>query len=129
MSDPEADEQEEVIERPAKTIRLYVHVVGEEGEKVIPVPCGAGPQTIKWLGHVGIARYDEEEYQGWVKLGVPTRVTDAKGNELKLDEVINKVDGLKSEDHVYVESSMFHARDVGAEEGGSRSGGADEGKK
>ena len=114
-----SDEEDEVVERPAKTIRLFVHVSGDEGEKVIPVPCGAGPQTIKWLGHVGIARYDEEEYQGWVKLGVPTRVTDAKGNELQLDQVINKVAELKSEDHVFVESSMFHAKASGEEGGGS----------
>ena len=26
--------------------------------------CGQGPQPIKWLGHVGIARWDEENYQG-----------------------------------------------------------------
>ena len=118
MADENDEEDDLQVERPAKTIRLYVHVVGEEGEKVIPVPCGAGPQTVKWLGHVGIARYDEEEYQGWVKLGVPTRVTNAKGEELKLDEVINQVAGLKSEDHVFVESSMFHVKDGGGGGGG-----------
>ena len=123
MSDPERQEEEGEeearVERPAKTIRLFVHVSGDEGEKIIPVPCGAGPQTIKWLGHVGIARYDEEEYQGWVKLGVPTRVTDAKGTEIPLDAVINKVDGLKSEDHVFVESSMFHVSDSAKAGGGA----------
>ena len=87
-------------------------MTGDEGEKVIPVPCGSGPQTIKWLGHVGIARYDEEEYQGWVKLGVPTKVTDKSGAELPLNSVINQTK-LKSEDHVYVESSMFHVEQQG----------------
>jgi hypothetical protein len=28
-------------------------------EKTIVVQCGAGPQKIIWLGHVGIARYDK----------------------------------------------------------------------
>ena len=74
MSDTE--DELAAAQRPTQTIRIIAHVEGEEGEKIIPIPCGTGPQTIKWLGHVGIARYDEEEYQGWVKLGVPTNVRD-----------------------------------------------------
>ena len=38
-------------------------------DKTIEVSCGPGTQRIKWLGHVGIARYDGEEYQGWKSLG------------------------------------------------------------
>lgn len=26
---------------------------------------------MKWLGHVAIAQWDEEEYQGWKRLGIP----------------------------------------------------------
>lgn len=33
--------------------------------------CGGGTQRIKWLGHVGIARYDEKDLQGWRTLGRP----------------------------------------------------------
>ena len=100
------DEGEEQLKRPTVTIRIYAHVNGEDGEKVIPIPCGTGPQTIKWLGHVGIARYDEEEYQGWVKLGVPTNVCDKDGAVLPMNTTITD-SGLKNEDHVFVESSMF----------------------
>ena len=100
------DEDDATVQRPTATLRIYTHVNGEDGEKVIPVPCGTGPQTIKWLGHVGIARYDDEEYQGWVQLGVPTNVRDKDGNKLSMNTTI--VDsGLKDNDHVYVESSMF----------------------
>lgn len=38
-------------------------------EKQIQVSCGSGTQRLKWLGHVGIARYDEENLQGWKTLG------------------------------------------------------------
>jgi len=36
-------------------MRVHVHV----RDKVIVVECGNATQTIKWLGHVGIARYDD----------------------------------------------------------------------
>jgi hypothetical protein len=29
-------------------------------EKTIVVPCGEGEQPVKWLGHVGVARYDSQ---------------------------------------------------------------------
>jgi len=85
---------------------IHAHVNGYEGEKVISIPCGSGPQNIKWLGHVAIARYDEEDYQGWVKLGVPTRVVAVEnGDELDMADIINSK--LKHDDHVEVSSSMF----------------------
>ena len=99
-------------------ICIHVHVHGPEGEKVIPVPCGSGPQTIKWLGHVGIARYDEKEYQGWVKLGVPTKVTNEGGRSLDLDRTISDVQ-LKDKQHVWVESSMFQMSQESATEKGA----------
>ena len=58
----------------------------------------------------GIARYDEEEYQGWVKLGVPTKVTDKGGELLEMNMTIND-SSLKNEDHVFIESSMFTSAD------------------
>ena len=51
-------------------------------DKCIKVSCGAATQRVKWLGHVGIARYDEKSYQGWKQLGVPTKITKADGVEL-----------------------------------------------
>ena len=52
-------------------------------DKCIKVSCGAATQRVKWLGHVGIARYDDKTYQGWKQLGVPTKITKADGVELK----------------------------------------------
>jgi hypothetical protein len=31
----------------------------------------SGSQRVKWLGHVGIAQWDEESCQGWKRLGIP----------------------------------------------------------
>ena len=78
MSDDEGgkSKEEKTVTKRVEIMKINVHVTGDEGEKVIAVPCGSGPQTIKWLGHVGIARYGEAEYQGWVKLGVPTKVVN-----------------------------------------------------
>lgn len=39
-------------------------------EKVITIPCSQGTQTLKWLGHVAIARYDEKDTKGWLELGM-----------------------------------------------------------
>lgn len=49
-------------------------------DKQISVSCGTGVQKIKWLGHVAIARWDEQELQGWKKLGrVRTRLERKRG--------------------------------------------------
>ena len=37
---------------------IYAHV----HEKTIPISCGPGVQPVKWLGHVGIARYDDKAH-------------------------------------------------------------------
>ena len=104
-----SEEKKDDEAKPAAPIEIMIinaHVNGYEGEKVISIPCGTGPQNIKWLGHVAIARYDEEEYQGWVKLGVPTRVVVVEtGEELDLSDIISSK--LKHDDHVEVSSSMF----------------------
>ena len=51
--------------KPQQAWKIHVHVK----EKVISVSCGSAEQRIKWLGHVGIARWDSENNQGWTKLG------------------------------------------------------------
>lgn len=101
---------EDAPAEPVEIMKINAHVHGYEGEKVIPIPCGTGPQSIKWLGHVAIARYDEEEYQGWVKLGVPTRVCKVEtGEELPMEDIINSK--LAHDDHVEVSTSMFSKED------------------
>ena len=93
-------------EKRVEIMKINVHVNGDEGQKIIAIPCGSGVQTIKWLGHVGIARYDEAEYQGWVKLGVPTKVVNIETGEiLEFADIINTK--LKHDDHVEVFCSMF----------------------
>jgi hypothetical protein len=52
-------------DKPQQAWKIHVHVK----EKVISVSCGSAEQRIKWLGHVGIARWDSENNQGWTKLG------------------------------------------------------------
>ena len=54
-----------VDSKPQQAWKIHVHVK----EKVISVSCGSAEQRIKWLGHVGIARWDSENNQGWTKLG------------------------------------------------------------
>jgi hypothetical protein len=53
-----------VDSKPQQAWKIHVHVK----EKVISVSCGSAEQRIKWLGHVGIARWDSENNQGWTKL-------------------------------------------------------------
>ncbi|CUG91323.1 Hypothetical protein, putative [Bodo saltans] len=36
-------------------MRVHLHV----RDKVIAVECGDGSQQARWLGHVGVARYDD----------------------------------------------------------------------
>lgn len=85
------------------TITVLAHV----REKIIPVHCGFGTQQVVWIGHVAIARYDEERRQGWLELGVPTKITKTSGkNEqpLKLTDLV--CDVLSHNTHVYISSSL-----------------------
>jgi len=79
---------------------IYVHVA----DKVIRVSCGDARQRIKWLGHVGIARWDEENNQGWKRLGVPTSIKTQNGADLQIGAVIREV--LKNGDHVIIRTSL-----------------------
>jgi hypothetical protein len=107
-------------------MKVHVHVL----EKTIIVSCGVGTQRIRWLGNVAIARYDEDNYEGWRTLGVPTKVVkilnnnkngssgrgekgggkssggddDSEEKVLNLDETVK--DLLKDGDEVRVESSV-----------------------
>lgn len=86
--------------------RLTVWVMVRDKE--IEVSCGEGTQRVKWLGHVGIARYDEESFQGWKQLGVPTGVFkfDRDSNSttpLMMGQTIREC--LEDGDRVKVETS------------------------
>ncbi|TYZ65059.1 hypothetical protein PybrP1_011127 [[Pythium] brassicae (nom. inval.)] len=85
------------------TITVLAHV----REKIIPVHCGFGTQQVVWIGHVAIARYDEERRQGWLELGVPTKITKTSGKHeqpLQLTDLI--CDVLQHNTHVYISSSL-----------------------
>ena len=82
-------------------LRIHVHVK----DKVITVPCGHGPQTVKWLGHVAIARYDDKNCKGWLELGVPTAVVKSD-ESLPMDATVKSV--LADGDHVSVQHSLGH---------------------
>ena len=48
---------------------------------------------MKWLAHVGIARWDENDNQGWKRLGIPTAIRHKykDGPELDMGAIINVV--------------------------------------
>ena len=73
-------------------------------DKCIKVTCGDATQRVRWLGHVGIARYDEKNYQGWKILGVPTKITNREGLPIVMGGLISDV--LKDGDTVYVSHSL-----------------------
>jgi hypothetical protein len=74
-------------------------------DKEVRISCGNGSQRIKWLGHVAIARYDEELYQGWKVLGVPVHMEKMEtGEPLMLGAVIKDI--LVDGDRVKVDTSI-----------------------
>eukprot|EP01112_Ceratiomyxa_fruticulosa_P008158 TRINITY_DN2109_c0_g2_i7.p1 TRINITY_DN2109_c0_g2~~TRINITY_DN2109_c0_g2_i7.p1 ORF type:complete len:105 (+),score=18.68 TRINITY_DN2109_c0_g2_i7:262-576(+) len=73
-------------------MKIHVHV----REKVIAVECGTGVQPIKWLGSVGIARYDSS--QG-ITLGSATDIR-IEDQALDMNGMINQT--LQDGDHVWV---------------------------
>lgn len=99
-----ADEaDEEVAVEKLDSWQLYVHVHG----KVIAVSCGNATQRVKWLAHVGIARWDEETCQGWKRLGVPLSVKKSQEEEEEeLDMMLSIQELLSNGDHVFVETSL-----------------------
>jgi hypothetical protein len=61
---------------------------------------------VKWLAAVGVSRWDDEECQGWKRLGMVTKVLRRKkdGDNVDLNAVIRDV--LTNGDHIYVETSL-----------------------
>ncbi|GMI38191.1 hypothetical protein TrCOL_g7976 [Triparma columacea] len=77
----------------AKTnIKIHCHV----GDKTIIVSCGSGKQRLRWLGNVALSRWDDESFQGWRSLGVPSKIL-RDGNEMDLGSSVKDVleDGME----------------------------------
>jgi hypothetical protein len=82
-------------------LTVFVHV----HDKVFPVSAGDGTQRVKWLGHVAIARWDEEHNQGWRRLGIPTAVEMSEGGfEIEMAGVIKDV--LQNNEHIIIRTSL-----------------------
>jgi hypothetical protein len=67
---------------------------------------GDATQRVKWLAAVGISRWDDEECQGWKRLGIATKVLKRRrdGDAVEMNAVIREV--LQNGDHIYVETSL-----------------------
>jgi hypothetical protein len=103
MAEPNPGEEGlELLEEKQENWNLTVHVHG----KRYNVSCGDASQRIKWLAHVGIARWDENTQQGWRKLGVPTKVTAHRkdGVEMDMGHIIR--DHLQNGDTIFVQTSL-----------------------
>jgi hypothetical protein len=82
---------------------MYVHVL----DKMITVSCGDASQRVKWLAHVGIARWDEQNCQGWKVLGIPVTVRLYKKDGDEVDMTLSIREVCKNGDHLYVETSLL----------------------
>lgn len=98
----EEEEDEEVPLQKLEFWRLSVHVEGKE----ISVSVGDATQRVKWLAQVGISRWDENNNQGWKRLGIPISVRSRgkHGEDIDINAVIREV--LRNGDHIYVETSL-----------------------
>lgn len=82
------------------SIKAHIH------GKTFNVSCGDGSQSIKWLGHVAIARWDEESNLGWKRLGVPISIHHHSRDGIELDLSSSIRDVLQNGDEVFVSSSL-----------------------
>lgn len=101
-NEEEEEEDEEVPLQKLEFWRLSVHVEGKE----ISVSVGDATQRVKWLAQVGISRWDEDDNQGWKRLGIPISVRSRgkDGEDIDINAVIREV--LRNGDHIYVETSL-----------------------
>jgi len=81
---------------------ILVHVQGKQ----FNISAGDALQRVKWLGHVAIARWDEDNHKGWLRLGVPTMIKHKtkEGPALDLGATIRDV--LQNDDQVFVTTSL-----------------------
>ena len=70
------------------------------------ISVGEGRQRVKWLASVGIARWDEDNHQGWKRLGIPreVRLKSKQGPPVDQGAIIRDV--LQNGDDIYVLTSL-----------------------
>ena len=93
-------------------MKLIVHV----REKAITIPVGDGPQKVKWLGHVAIARY---EPPSGTELGVP-KLIKTENAVLEMTDIIKDV--LEDGAHVWITTSADDLPSTGTTARGTTSG-------
>eukprot|EP01038_Epipyxis_sp_PR26KG_P013199 gene13199-17687_t len=96
------DEENSIPIGKAEFWQIIVHVHGKE----INISVGDATQRIKWLAHVGIARWSEDSGQGWKKLGIPTSVRSKSPDGEELDFSANIRDVLENGDHIFISTSL-----------------------
>lgn len=98
----EEEDKEDIAVHKIDSWHITAHVHGKE----IFISTGDATQRVKWLGHVAIARWDEETNQGWKRLGIPiaVKLKGKSGISLDLGAVIREV--LQNGDQVIVETSL-----------------------
>ncbi|ETO76280.1 hypothetical protein F444_08295 [Phytophthora nicotianae P1976] len=102
---PSLEEEEDAEVTPNDGAEDTITIMAHVRDKIIPIHCGFGTQQVIWLGHVAIARYDEDGgTQGWMEFGVPTKVIKDGKRELCLTDVI--CDVLQDRNHVYISTSL-----------------------
>ena len=69
----------------------------------IPIHCGSGEQSLKWLASVAIARWDTKDTRGFLTLGTPKSIKDEDQQELDMSATIRDV--LQNRQHVFIEGS------------------------
>lgn len=105
MNEEFRDEEDTVAVQKLEYWHITAHIHG----KTIAISCGDATQRLKWLAHVAIARWDDENCQGWKRLGVPTVMRAKRKDGDELDMGLNIRDVLQNGDHVFVESSLAPA--------------------
>ena len=106
LSAPEGSESLDMGAGGGAALVEYWNVTVFVHGKSFTISAGDATQRIKWLAHVAIARWDEENLQGWKRLGMPTaaRAHKKDGNDLDLGATIRDV--LQNGDTIYISTSL-----------------------
>ena len=84
-----------------ETWQIFARVHGKD----FKICCGDGSQKVKWVGHVAIARWDEENNQGWKRLGIPNKVIGGPRAE-ELDMGVSIRDVLRNGDSLTIHTTL-----------------------
>ena len=101
----EDDDEEEllIVDRGGNDFwTLTAHVQGKE----FKISVGDGSQSVKWLSHVAIARWDEDTHQGWKRLGIPVAVKSNEKDGIEIDMTLSIREALQNSDHIYIFTSL-----------------------